>query len=192
MIRDGFKQENTKKVSVKEMRKKQSMGERSYYATQIPKLRDMTRSISVSTVITLVMIGLAYAFVLLAFILSLGTEEEYGAVRFAIWSSVFGVVAIWSLLWFTVFKPANLRKAERYKKELERLNAETVSKVGGAYKVYGDKYIEELRRRNSELKPRAASAEGSSEQTTAIDGSVADEGGEEPAENAGEESVFKD
>ena len=158
MIRDGFKDE--KKVSSRENRKKIALGERNFYAKEIVKLRDLNKSVSFSNHFTLIVLALAYVVVLLMFILTKDAEENaYSPVRFAIWSAVIGAFLIWYIVWFALIKPANVKKAEKYKKELERISRASVDKVGGAYKIYGSDYIEKLRKQNAELKPAPSATE---------------------------------
>ena len=133
MIRDEIK--DVKTVTKKENRKKLAMGERAYYAKQIPRLKDLTKAMSFSIVFTLILITLAWAVVLFVFIFG---ENE--TVRFVIWTSIYGALLLFSAIWFLFIKPANLKKAERYRKELERLNAESLSKMAGAYRLYGAEY----------------------------------------------------
>ena len=70
MIRDEYnkKKQTTAKFSAKEERKKKEMGERNYYASQIPKITDMCKALSTSFLITLIFLSLAYAVILLSFI----------------------------------------------------------------------------------------------------------------------------
>lgn len=134
MIRDDFK--NVKQVTKKENRKKKAMGERAFYAKQLPKLRDLTRAMTFSTVFTLICMALVYALVLLLFIFG----KDYALYKFIIWSCVFGAVAVFALIWFLFLRPANFRKIERYKKELEALNYASLNKMAGVYKIYGEDY----------------------------------------------------
>ena len=110
------------------------MGERNYYASQIPKLRDMNKAISVSSIITLVFLALAYALVLLTFILSLNTDKPYSTVKFIVWSCVMGAYLVCFALWYLVLKPNNVKKIERYKAEIDRINAENLKKAAYSYK----------------------------------------------------------
>ena len=144
MIRDGFKDE--KKVTTKENRKKALMGERNYYATQATKLKDLARAISFTNKFSLILFGVTYALILFIFIFSFKTEQPYSAVKFAIWSSLYGALAVWCVLWKTVFKTKMIKKADGYTKELERLSRENLSKIGNAYKIYGKEYIEKLKK----------------------------------------------
>ncbi len=153
MIRDEFK--DVKKVTKKENRKKLAMGERAYYAKQIPRLKDLTKAVNFSLVFTLIFMTLAWLVVLLVFIFG---ENE--TVRFIIWTSIYGALLIFTAAWFLFIKPANLRKAERYKKELERLNAENLSKMAGAYRLYGSDYKNYSGKENAEAKSDEKSSDG--------------------------------
>ncbi len=177
MIRDQFK--DVKKATSKETRNKTKLGERNFYATQIPKLKETTHAIGVSSMISFVILAVVYVLVVVMFVLSRGTESEYSPVRFAVWSAVFGVYCVWMIVWFFVLKPKRLARAETYRKELEKLNFAHVSKIGGAYKVYGATFEEETKRGHDELKPK-----GSQTAETAENGEAkADE--EPPAEDPG-------
>ena len=173
MIRDGFKEE--KKVTAKEVRKKKEMGERAYYASQIPKLQDLTRGITISNNFVAVTFGLAYAAIVFMFIVTMNTEEPFGLTKFIIWSSIAAAFVIWYFLWLFVLKPRNLKKAERYKKELERLSAASLAKMSGAYKIYGEEYIEKIKQRNAlaeEKRKSEALHETPSPETTEKDGTT--------------------
>ncbi len=173
MIRDQFK--DVKKVTSKESRKKNQMGERNFYATQIPKLKEVTHAIGVSSTITFVVFALVYLLVVFLFVATRGTEEEYSLTKFVVWSCVFGALCVWMLVWFLILKPRRLARAELYRKELEKINRAQVSKAAGAYKVYGSAYEEEVRREHDELKPVVPSSAvpaggevGSAEQTEEV------------------------
>lgn len=174
MIRDQFK--DVKQVTSKESRKKNQMGERNFYAMQIPKLKEVTHAIGVSSTITFVIFALVYLLVVLLFAATRGTEEEYSLTKFVVWSCVFGALCVWMLVWFLILKPRRLARAELYRKELEKINRAQVSKAAGAYKVYGSAYEEEVRREHDELKPVVPSSaetsadgeDGSAEQTEEV------------------------
>ena len=153
MIRDQFK--DVKKVTTKEARKKATMGEKNYYAKQIGKLQDLTKSVSVSAKITTVMLALAYALVLLAFIVSYGTKEAYSTVKFVIWTAVFASCVIFTIVWEVVVKPRNKRKVDEYRHELERLTAKNLTKAMKAYGFYGEEYQKEQDRIYKESKEKA-------------------------------------
>lgn len=144
MIRDGFKDE--KQVTGKEARKIALMGERNYYAKQAGKLRDINKAVSFTNKFSLVIFALTYALIVLFFVLSRKTETPYETWKFALWSSLFGLMVVWVVLWETVIKRRNEKKADRYTKELERLSLQNLSKVGNAYKLYGKEYIEKVKR----------------------------------------------
>ena len=115
MIRDQFK--DVKKVTTKENRKKLSMGEKNYYAKQISKLQDLSKSLGVSMVITTTMLGIAFVMVLLLFIVTRGEEKAYETWKFVLWTCAFSVCLIFTLVWYIFIKPANLKKIEEYRHE---------------------------------------------------------------------------
>lgn len=130
MIRDEYnKKKQTAKFSAKEERKKKEMGERNYYASQIPKINDMCKALSTSFLFTLIFLGLAYAVVLISFIVTRNSETPFSTVKFIVYSSLFGALVIGFVLWHTVIKPAQLRKVERFKVEIDRINAENLKKM---------------------------------------------------------------
>lgn len=130
MIRDEYnKKKQTAKFSAKEERKKKEMGERNYYASQIPKINDMCKALSTSFLFTLIFLGLAYAVVLLTFIVTRNSETPFSTVKFIVYSSLFGLLVVGFVLWHTVIKPAQLRKVERFKVEIDRINAENLKKM---------------------------------------------------------------
>ncbi len=134
MIRDEYnKKKQSVKFSAKEERKKKEMGERNYYASRIPRITDMCKALSMSFLITLIFLSLAYALILVVFILSQGTEEPYSFTKFIVYSTVFGIIVVSFVLWHLVIKPAQLRKIERYKAEIDRINAENLKKMSYRY-----------------------------------------------------------
>ncbi|MBR2337392.1 MAG: hypothetical protein IKA61_05575 [Clostridia bacterium] len=138
MIRDQFK--DVKKVTTREARKKAALGERNYYSKRINRLQDLKKSLGVSLIITTVIMGIAYAIVLLAFILSQGMEHEFELWKFIVWSCVFGVCAAGTFMWYVIFKPRVAKAIEDCKHELERINAKTLSKAAATYALYGESY----------------------------------------------------
>ena len=184
MIRDQFK--DAKKATSKETRGKTRLGERNFYATQIPRLKEATHVIGVSSMISFVLMALVYLLVAVTFLVSRGTEKEYSPVRFAVWSAVFGVCCVWMIVWFFVLKPKRLARAEAYRKELEKLNFAHVSKIGGAYKVYGSAFEEETKRGHDELKPKESQSAENGE-ANADEESPAEDPGK--GENEGNEDV---
>ncbi len=135
MIRDEYnkKKQTTAKFNAKEERKKKELGERNYYALQIPKITDMCKALSVSLLITLIFFALAYAVILLSFIVLRNTETPYSTTKFIVYTSIFGAYAIFFALWHLAIKPAQLRKVERYKAEIDRINAENLRKMSYRY-----------------------------------------------------------
>ena len=138
MIRDQFK--DVKKVTTKEVRKKASLGERAYYTKRINRLQDLKRSLGVSLVVSTVIIGLAYAIVLLIFLLARGTSEEYELWKFICWSAAFGLFFGFTIVWYIFLKPRVIKNIEVCRHELERINAKTLSKAAATYALYGDAY----------------------------------------------------
>ena len=153
MIRDQFK--DVKKVTGKEERKKAQMGARNYFAKRASSLTDLNKGLGISLVISVIMIALAYALVLLMFIVSRGTETEYELWKFIVWSCVFGLCVIFLLVWFLIWKPANVREIARCKRELEILNAEALMKASAVYAMYGEEYKREQERKNAEAREKA-------------------------------------
>ena len=137
MIRDEYnKKKQTVKFNAKEERKKKEMGERNYYASQIPKIHDMCKALSTSFLITLIFLGLAYAVVLLSFIDLRNTETPYSTVKFIVYTSIFAALVILFILWNAAIKPAQLKRAERYKREIDRINAENLKKMSYRYEAH--------------------------------------------------------
>ena len=169
MIRDGFKEVKT--TTVKEERKKAAMGERSFYAQKIPKLRDLNKAVTFSTVATLIMLTLAYAISVLSFVASkINPEAEYSLARFIIWSCVYGVIVLFTLAWFIIIRPSNNRKIERYKQALEQLSVKNLGKISAASTVYGADYVKNLSaRRAKEREDAKRIAEEKAAEKTTVD-----------------------
>lgn len=152
MIRDQFK--DVKKVTTKEVRKKASLGERAYYTKRINRLQDLKRSLGVSLVVSTIILGVAYAIVLLIFILTLGTKVEYELWKFICWSVVFGLFFGSTLAWYIIFKPKVIKNIEVCRHELERINAKTLSKAAATYALYGDAYKKQQEKLHQEEKEK--------------------------------------
>lgn len=162
MIRDDFK--NVKQVTSKESRKKRTMGERNFYASSMSKLRDMNKALGFSVKFTIILMSIAYALILTMFIMSqFYPDVKYSLTSFIVWSCIYGALLIFTILWYTVIKPNNLKKIERYKHELEALSAKDLGKISAAYSIYGEKYkqaVVDKHKADSE-KARAAAKEAS-------------------------------
>lgn len=186
MIRDDFK--NVKQVTSKESRKKRTMGERNFYASSMSKLRDMNKALGFSVKFTIILMSIAYALILTMFIMSqFYPDVKYSLTSFIVWSCIYGALLIFTILWYTVIKPNNLKKIERYKHELEALSAKDLGKISAAYSIYGEKYkqaVVDKHKADSE-KARAAAKEASEAKAAETAGiaAKAEENGRETNEN---------
>lgn len=186
MIRDDFK--NVKQVTSKESRKKRTMGERNFYASSMSKLRDMNKALGFSVKFTIILMSIAYALILTMFImLQFYPDVKYSLTSFIVWSCIYGALLIFTILWYTVIKPNNLKKIERYKHELEALSAKDLGKISAAYSIYGEKYkqaVVDKHKADSE-KARAAAKEASEAKAAETAGiaAEAEENGRETNEN---------
>ena len=186
MIGDDFK--NVKQVTSKESRKKRTMGERNFYASSMSKLRDMNKALGFSVKFTIILMSIAYALILTMFIMSqFYPDVKYSLTSFIVWSCIYGALLIFTILWYTVIKPNNLKKIERYKHELEALSAKDLGKISAAYSIYGEKYkqaVVDKHKADSE-KARAAAKEASEAKAAETAGiaAEAEENGRETNEN---------
>lgn len=186
MIRDDFK--NVKQVTSKESRKKRTMGERNFYASSMSKLRDMNKALGFSVKFTIILMSIAYVLILTMFIMSqFYPDVKYSLTSFIVWSCIYGALLIFTILWYTVIKPNNLKKIERYKHELEALSAKDLGKISAAYSIYGEKYkqaVVDKHKADSE-KARAAAKEASEAKAAETAGiaAEAEENGRETNEN---------
>ena len=186
MIRDDCK--NVKQVTSKESRKKRTMGERNFYASSMSKLRDMNKALGFSVKFTIILMSIAYALILTMFIMSqFYPDVKYSLTSFIVWSCIYGALLIFTILWYTVIKPNNLKKIERYKHELEALSAKDLGKISAAYSIYGEKYkqaVVDKHKADSE-KARAAAKEASEAKAAETAGiaAEAEENGRETNEN---------
>lgn len=186
MIRDDFK--NVKQVTSKESRKKRTMGERNFYASSMSKLRDMNKALGFSVKFTIILMSIAYALILTMFIMSqFYPDVKYSLTSFIVWSCIYGALLTFTILWYTVIKPNNLKKIERYKHELEALSAKDLGKISAAYSIYGEKYkqaVVDKHKADSE-KARAAAKEASEAKAAETAGiaAEAEENGRETNEN---------
>ena len=169
MIRDQF--QNNKKVTAKEERKKLSMGERNYYVKKIGFLQDVNKSLGVSMIITTVILTIAFAFVLLLYVVTKDAEkveERYELWKFIVRTVCFGVSFLFTVAWYAFIKPANMRKITHYRHELERLNAVNVSKAMANYTLYGEDYKnEQIKKHRESIEESARIAREKQESETA-------------------------
>lgn len=186
MIRDDFK--DVKQVTSKESRKKRTMGERNFYASSMSKLRDMNKALGFSVKFTIILMSIAYALILTMFIMSqFYPDVKYPLTSFIVWSCIYGALLIFTILWYAVIKPNNLKKIEKYKRELEALSAKDLGKISAAYSIYGEKYkqaVVDKHKADSE-KARAAAKEAAEAQTagTDVNTAEAEETAQETSEN---------
>ena len=98
-----------------------------------------------------------------------------------------GALLIFTILWYTVIKPNNLKKIEKYKRELETLSAKDLGKISAAYSIYGEKYKQSVvdKHKADSEKARAAAKEAAEAQTagTAVNTAEAEETAQETSEN---------
>ena len=174
MIRDDFK--NVKQVTSKESRKKRTMGERNFYASSMSKLRDMNKALGFSVKFTIILMSIAYALILTMFIMSrFYPDVKYSLTSFIVWSCIYGALLIFTILWYMVIKPNNLKKIERYKHELEALSAKDLGKISAAYSIYGEKYKQAVVDKHREDSERArAAAKNANEETSETAETTAD------------------
>ena len=164
------------------------MGERNFYASSMSKLRDMNKALGFSVKFTIILMSIAYALILTMFIMSqFYPDVKYSLTSFIVWSCIYGALLIFTILWYTVIKPNNLKKIERYKHELEALSAKDLGKISAAYSIYGEKYkqaVVDKHKADSE-KARAAAKEASEAKAAETAGiaAEAEENGRETNEN---------
>ncbi len=152
MIRDQFK--DVKKVTAKEERKKATMGERNYFAKRVSRLQDLNKSLGVSMVITTSILAIAFAMVLLLYVVTRGTEAPYETWRFVIWTVCFGACLIFTLVWYIFIKPRNKKEIDRCRHELERISAKALIKAAGTYSLYGENYKQNQIKKHEEEKAK--------------------------------------
>ncbi len=186
MIRDQFK--DVKKVTSKETRKKIALGERTYYAKQINKLQDVNKSLGISMIITTALLAIAYAVVLLAFIVTFGDEDGYELWKFIVWTVVFLACLGFTIIFYVFIKPSNKKKIIAYRHELERISAQALSKAAGSYSLYGDKYRQEQVKKHAEDKEKTLKqAEEKKRQEESKNEDIAEENSPKAEENADKE-----
>lgn len=126
MIRDEFKNDSLKQTEKKIKQKKiEKGGEREYIAKRISKLNDMLAPIRFSTIFCTVcfsILGIIYLATLI-FVPDVN-------IGWAGWLciSVFGVLLIWTVVWFAFLAPYIRKRIAYYRGELARFNAEYVNR----------------------------------------------------------------
>lgn len=126
MIRDEFKNDSLKQTEKKIKQKKiEKGGEREYIAKRISKLNDMLAPIRFSTIFCTACFSILGIIYLAALIFVPDAN-----IGWAGWLciSVFGVLLIWTVVWFAFLAPYIRKRIAYYRGELARLNAEYVNR----------------------------------------------------------------
>ena len=128
MIRDEFKNVDTKVIAKKTNKKMQAIGERAYYAKKLSLINESLKPAKVSTIIcTVCFILMAALCIAPCFIL-----DDYKMTIGGIVTSVLaGIFIIWSIVWFAFLAPYLRKRAVYYKEEISRMNREYVLKNSG-------------------------------------------------------------
>lgn len=126
MIRDEFKNDNLKQTEKKIKQKKiAASGEREYIAKRISKLNDILGPMKFSTIFCTVCFSILGVIYLAMLIFVPGAKIGWTG-----WLciSIFGVLVVWTVVWFAFLVPYIRKRIDYYRGELARLNAEYVNR----------------------------------------------------------------
>lgn len=129
MIRDEFNKQSTKKISVKESEGIRKLGERGYYSSKIPKLRDRIKIMNFSSWFVFVIGVLMTIMLVITFIV----KKDDLDVSFYVYSLLTALMLLFWFLWMFVFKFSVKRKIEKYQQALKEVTEKDASKQQLAY-----------------------------------------------------------
>lgn len=129
MIRDEFNKQSVKKVSNKEMEGIRKLGERSYYSSRIPKLRDRVKVMNFSAWFVLIVALLMAIMIVITYLVGDGNYDTAFYVYIAFTVAMF----IFALLWFFVFKFTVKKTIARYQQALKEVTEKDADKQQLAY-----------------------------------------------------------
>lgn len=133
MIRDEFiKEQKTKHLSTKELKKIHDMGERAYYASSITKIDGLIKSMNFSTVFTIICAALITAVVVLSVI---ATKKLFDGWQSYLTFFTGVALYIWTGVWYLLWRPALRRKSERYKATIKALAEKEMEKQRSIYNM---------------------------------------------------------
>ena len=129
MIRDEFKQQQDKDLSLKDVVGIRNMGERAYYISTLNKTNALIKNLHFTTISMMVM-----SVILTALLVFVGIEMGIGSSWYSIFGLIFDIaIWLWSIVWLVVYRPYLKRKLHKFQDYMDNFTNREIAKQKSIY-----------------------------------------------------------
>lgn len=129
MIRDEFKQQQDKDLSLKDVVGIRNMGERAYYISTLNKTNALIKNLNFTTISMMVM-----SVILTALLVFVGIEMGIGSSWYSIFGLIFDIaIWLWSIVWLVVYRPYLKRKLHKFQDYMDNFTNREIAKQKSIY-----------------------------------------------------------
>lgn len=129
MIRDEFKQQQDKDLSLKDVVGIRNMGERAYYISTLNKTNALIKNLNFTTISMMVM-----SVILTALLVFVGIEMGIGSSWYSIFGLIFDIaIWLWSIVWLVVYRPYLKRKLHKFQNYMDKFTNREIIKQKSIY-----------------------------------------------------------
>ena len=129
MIRDEFKQQQDKDLSLKDVVGIRNMGERAYYISTLNKTNALIKNLNFTTISMMVM-----SVILTALLVFVGIEMGIGSSWYSIFGLIFDIaIWLWSIVWLVVYRPYLKRKLHKFQDYMDKFTNREIAKQKSIY-----------------------------------------------------------
>lgn len=129
MIRDEFKQQQDKDLSLKDVVGIRNMGERAYYISTLNKTNALIKNLNFTTISMMVM-----SVILTALLVFVGIEMGIGSSWYSIFGLIFDIaIWLWSIVWLVVYRPYLKRKLHKFQNYMDKFTNREITKQKSIY-----------------------------------------------------------
>ena len=129
MIRDEFKQQQDKDLSLKDVVGIRNMGERAYYISTLNKTNALIKNLNFTTISMMVM-----SVILTALLVFVGIEMGIGSSWYSIFGLIFDIaIWLWSIVWLVVYRPYLKRKLHKFQNYMDKFTNREIAKQKSIY-----------------------------------------------------------
>ena len=129
MIRDEFKQQQDKDLSLKDVVGIRNMGERAYYISTLNKTNALIKNLNFTTISMMVM-----SVILTALLVFVGIERGIGSSWYSIFGLIFDIaIWLWSIVWLVVYRPYLKRKLHKFQNHMDKFTNREITKQKSIY-----------------------------------------------------------
>ncbi len=129
MIRDEFKQQQDKDLSLKDVVGIRNMGERAYYISTLNKTNALIKNLNFTTISMMVM-----SVILTALLVFVGIEMGIGSSWYSIFGLIFDIaIWLWSIVWLVVYRPYLKRKLHKFQDYMDKFTNREITKQKSIY-----------------------------------------------------------